>query len=656
MIKVSKLKWLFENRVILSLEQSFTELGFTYVKTKKAFIRHSGEFTQIVKLDYANNPISYDEDAEEIRFNFTLSTQLTIPKFEQWMHKKTKRAAFFYLSIESLTSYTIIHIHDFSQEDYIDIHQSRTYPISALSTHFFNQKNSNNPIYRLEELKTYKLGQISENLIAKSEFSSFTDVSTESPTLVQAHLLFYTGEHELAKKYYDVLYQALVDKLSKNSTPSREDITNLEEFAEKVQMVSGLSYEKIVERRLRFKTSSGADFTFTPNFIFKEAFRLDVREMDIPAYKVQVNRKGMVLLFMDGKKVMVLSAKGEILLETEVKYDDRLYNIGSYNTGMVEGTDDFYVNNYIIKADLSVLELPLMLDFIAAKKNKTRPDVRQITYSSSSEKYYILFPLQKNTEVWVYNSRGEYESKIAIEGEPQKIILEKHWIITSNSDKYNHIWDLEGKRLGAYEYAKSNDRIEFSKTYKYLFSFGYSAKSQLYLLPSEKAKTLWAHPTHLTGYKELLYGDTHYNFGVEVAKFSADEQYLVAGAYHGKYVLWRLPSLDRLELIPSEDAQAKLIHTIFSLKDGNWHPTVTRAEVVEFMGEEFLKNRSNHIYGIYFLPDDNLFITSIGNKMVLLWNSSGENLTFFDDTGDVVLHHSQYLTQSKDNELTFFTL
>jgi len=654
MIKASKISWLFENRVIVSIDQIFNELGFRYTKNKKAFGRSSGEFSQFVKLSFASNPVSYNEEEERIMFNFTLSSPIESPTFEHWIRKKTGRPAFFHLPLESINSFVTISIRDFQQEDYLDIFKSRTYPLSVLSSHSFQQKHEGNLTYALEELKMYKIKQLIEKLDSKSNFSDFISNNyVPSPSAInQAHLLFYNGSHELAKAHYDSLHQHLVSEINKNSPPTVESIKNLEEFIERVKVVSGFDYQNTVKRSLKLKSPLGANFNFTTDHLFSEVFRLDVSEMEITDY--QINGQGMTLLFLENKKVILLNPKGEIVLETVIKYDDRCYNIGGYFTGIIDSTDDFYVNHYVFKADLSILELPLMIDFSNAKKNKIRPFIRDISYSNSTEKYYVLFPIETNTQVWIYDGRGRFESKFTIEGKPRKIIIKNRWIISSKSDKYNCIWDFEGRLLGTYEYGKGNDGFEFSKTYKYLFSFNYSTKSQFYFFPSEKAKTLWAHPTYITGYKDFLYADTHHNFGVDTAKFSPDEQCLVAGAYHGKYVMWLLPSLQRIELIPSEDAQTKMIQS-YVFKDGDWHASETRAEVVEFMGEKFLKNRSNHIRGIYFLDKGEFFITAIGDNMVLLWNRFGENLAFFDDTGKVILHNSQYLSQLKNKELVLFS-
>lgn len=134
------------------------------------------------------------------------------------------------------------------------------------------------------------------------------------------------------------------------------------------------------------------------------------------------------------------------------------------------------------------------------------------------------------------------------------IILFTFLTVTQKTDTANLLLNFEGQTIGTCEFAKGNHLYEFSNSFEQLICFFYATKSQYYDLQKGKKETLWAHPTYIKDYKETLYNDINNNFGLLIVRFSPDNQYIIGGADHGKYVAWTLPKLDRIELMPTSEA------------------------------------------------------------------------------------------------------
>lgn len=90
-----------------------------------------------------------------------------------------------------------------------------------------------------------------------------------------------------------------------------------------------------------------------------------------------------------------------------------------------------------------------------------------------------------------------------------------------------------------------------TKDRKFLFAGGYHSKGILYNLSTHESVPLYAHETTKPGYKDS-YNVSH-NFGVKQAKFVLNDSLLVAGGDHAKHVAWKMPNLEKFELIPEQE-------------------------------------------------------------------------------------------------------
>ena len=135
----------------------------------------------------------------------------------------------------------------------------------------------------------------------------------------------------------------------------------------------------------------------------------------------------------------------------------------------------------------------------------------------------------------------------------------------------------------------------------------------------------------MKNYKELLYNDTHHNFDLSIAAFAPDDSYIVGGGHHGKYVAWKLPKLERFELIP----------------DAQFLPLFKSAEVVELDSIRFLKNRSDFMSNIKFFNGSRNFLTQLGDKN-LVWNSEFSNTGMLPVKGRIISLTEKHLTLLED--------
>lgn len=353
---------------------------------------------------------------------------------------------------------------------------------------------------------------------------------------------------------------------------------------------------------------------------------------------------------------MKLDTDAAIVLDKEVTVPPGYINLWWAKSGLIEETDEFFYNNLIIRTDHTVLELPLPLDTDKKKKQPKDYHIYALAYSAVKEHYYIIYQGKFIT----FNKAGESISCIEVPNSSENRILpDKEWIITQGGNNENHILDFNGNVLYKFEHGGSNRYYDISADRQYLACFFYSTKSQLYHIPDGKKFTLWAHPTHLKGYVETFYNDINHNFGMTIAAFSPDSSYLVGGGDHGKYVAWKLPKAERVELIPSPDCISIMQPETNRIILGNNGGVVDYKElqpgVYELENQAFFINRGNEIRAIRFLDNGDLFLTILsGNTFVLSWDRNFNNLCHYKTEGQIEVHGKKYLTTRSQNELVIY--
>lgn len=652
MVRESKIKELTNEKVVTLIDQELNKYGFKYLKSKGHFIRQDCGFNQIVSIYTPSSPLVYDEDTEQILLTFNVSSRIEIPEYEKWHLEKLGEKTHFSYGIDKLTSQIELSFNDFDSESFFKPTDSQRFKRS-ITLSIMGGSNRHKDIIPLSDLLNTSVSNI---VLKLKENSNILQIHKNREYSYQyIYLLLFSGYQEMAyeelNKYYEYLLSEIEAKINLSEMEASSYIGALNRLIRDSQKVTTLSFNNPYKRSVKISDTKNDYFEFSQKTKLSEILRLDISQFEIKT--VNINSTGDILLFANSQKIIKLNHNGKLVFEQDIEtkkgFDKIFWGVPS---GIVNGTKNFFVNNYIIKDDNTILELPLPVQKL--KKGKLQnPHISDFAFCEKTNKYLIIY----EDNFITYNIGGQVEKTINV-GEKfgSKIIVEKKWIITQKRDKANIILDFEGNTIATYEFGNGNNKFEFSTNYEQLICFFYSTKSQFYDLTNGKKGTLWAHPTFIKDYKETMYNDIENNFGMTVAKFSPDNKYIVGGAYHGKYVAWTLPKLERTELIP-QDEMIELLEPLKSSwsSNGEREETITKAQKITLDNQVFLKNRRNDMSKIFFFENGDIFVTELGyEKFVLSWDRNFSNLTYKKTEGRLDLHADKYLTQRTKTELTIY--
>jgi len=651
-IRKSKIEELTNDKVIPLIERELNNYGFKYQKTKGFFIRRENGFSQIISVYTPRSPLSYDEDAEQLYFIFNISAKLETPDYEKWFLEKFGEKTYFSVRIENLTSQIELSFDDFDCESFYEPTASQQFK-HHVSLLLADGNSQNRNIIPINEFLKVNVPKLVSELVEKSDILQIYETS-EFPFMYM-YLLAYGGYTEIADKVFLQYYQRAIDdienKLKISEAEASSSIEALNKFIKNIQKISSLSFTSPFNRSIKILESQNDTFDFSQKTKFIEKLRLDISQFDIKS--LNINKIGDILLFIsDNQKIIKLNSKGELIFEKEIEtkkgFDKIFWSVPS---GVIKGTNNFFVNNYIITENNQLLELLLPIQKI--KKGRLQnPNIADLSYWNTKDKYLVIY----EDNFLVYSKNGELERAMNIgQNYRSRIIVEKEWIIIYKyKDSINIILNFNGETVGTYECGNGNHLYEFSTNYEYLICFFYSTKSQFYDLAKGKKGVLWAHPTFIKDYKEKMYNDVSHNFGMTIAKFSPDNKYIVGGADHGKYVAWTLPKLERIELIPQNEMiellEPDVVIRLYDATNIN-----EKAELVVLDNQTFLKNRGSDISKIIFFENGDIFITELGSgKFVLSWDRNFVNLTFKKINGRLDFHSQKFLTQKTKTELIIY--
>ncbi|NBA85545.1 hypothetical protein GVN16_07225 [Emticicia sp. CRIBPO] len=652
MIKESKIKKLKDEKIITLLDQELSIFEFKYQKSKDHFVRKENGFDQIISVYVPSSPFIYDEKSEKLYLTFKVFFRLEMPEYENWYLEEFGEKIRLSFLMENVTSQIELSINDFDAESFYEPTASQQFK-NNVSRWIARGGDQDEVLTNFNDFLKNRIPDLSLNL---SENSDILKIYNKSKFPFEyTFLLVYGGylakaEEEFGK-YYHYLLNRIESQLKESETETIELIQELNELIKKIQKTSNLSLTNPFNRSIKLLVSKNDTFDFSQKTHFIEVLRLDISQFDIKS--ININSLGDVLVYTRDQKIIKLNSKAEILLETEIElrkgFDKIFWEVPS---GVINEISAFYVNNFIITSDNKILELSLPSQKL--KKGKLQnPHINDLKYWPKENKYLIVY----EDNFLLYNTDGQLEKSINVgEKYGSRIIIEKEWILTQKKGAANVILNFDGKIVATYEFATGNRYFDFSSNYEYLICFCYSTKSQFYNLISDKKETLWAHPTFFKDYIGKMYNDIENNFGMGIAKFSPDNKYIVGGAYHGKYVAWLLPKLERVELIPKPEMIDLLephVSTIFFEEGKN--EIVTKAELVNLGNQTFFKNRGNNISKVFFFENGDTFVTEIDyGKFVLSWDRNFNNLTFKRIEGKLDLHSEKYLTQTTKEELVIY--
>jgi WD40 repeat protein len=648
MIKKNKIEDLIQEKVVPQIETRLLEFQFKFQKSKKSFFKQlKNGFVHKITIYPASSPIIFNEETDKLFLVFYIDFRIENPAFDKWIYEKFDNKEQFSFQKERYTTKIELSFEDFTSDSFYTPTPTQQFKQSILNS--FIQQYGTAEIISYEVLIKEKIPYGLLTLDAYSDILTIFESHQKSYNSI--FLLVFGGYMILAKELFNKDFESYISniniELQKVNNDANRLINNLESFIAKVNKVTDLSLVNPFKRSIKIRIPEDEIFEFSQKVKFKESLRLNISSFQIEAHFVNFN--GFVLLITNNHKIIKLDPNGNSIFEYDIKLKKGFRQIDMYRPkiGEIRGTNDFYFNNYIITSQNDVIELVLPTTNLkkGVIQNSTISD---FAFWSKMEKYLIFF----ENNLLFYKKNGELEKSILMNERMGEIIIEKEWVITHTYNVSTNILNFEGEILGTYETANGNTQFEFAPDYNYLTCFAYSTKSQFFDISTGKNSTLWAHPTFVKGYKELMYNDIENNFGMDILKFSPDNKYMVGGAYHGKYVAWTLPSLKRVELIPS-DEMIELFEPIIRQVDGVEIAII--AEKIKLDDQIFFKNRRNHMTKIIFFENGDIFITEIGNgKFVLSWDRNFNNLNYKKIKGKLDFHSGKYLTQQTDSELIIY--
>jgi len=652
MVRESKIKELTNEKVTSLIDTELSKYGFKFLKSKRQFIRQENGFNQIVNIYTPYSPLVYDENTEQIHLVFNISSQIENPDYENWCLEKFGEKNHLSNRIENLTSQVELSFQDFGSESYYEPTASQQFKHNV-TVSLMGGNNSHKDIVPITDLLKANI----PNLVSKlKENSNILHIHQNREYPFQyIYLLVFGGYNEIAnvefQKYYDHLISLIQTKIKISETEASGYIEELNRLVKGSRKVTALSFSNPFKLSVKISESKSDWFEFSQTTKFTEILRLDISQFEVKS--LNINSNGDILIFADNNKVIKLNSKGESVFEVEIEVKkgfDKIFR--EVPTGVIKGTNNFFVNNYIITSDNEFLELPLPIQKL--KKGKLQnPHVIDLAFWDKADMYLVIY----EDNFLAYNKNGELKKVINIEEKyGSRIIVEKEWVITQKRDSAIKILNFDGETIETYEYGNANNYYEFSPNYQYLICFFYSTKSQFHDLKNGKKGTLWAHPTFLKDYKEKMYNDINHNFGMTIAKFSPDNKYIVGGADHGKYVAWTLPQLERVELIPQHDMITLLEpHKTTRFSNDKSEDIITKAELINLENQTFLKNRGNEIRRINFFENGDIFITELNHgNYILSWDRNFTNLTYKKLEGRLDFHSNNSMTQRTKTEVIIY--
>lgn len=600
--------------------------SFAYIKTNESFIKKAKEFEQEINIPYSTASIVYNEAEETVQLLFNCYCNIRLPKYEKWYEKNLGEKIHFSYPVNHIRGVKLLEFEDFSQDDFyepssaVKFKRAMAAALSGAQDEFvyldevaFVEELGKVTI-RFEELSNY------EKLLAKIEYPL-------DPVWKNLHV--YLGNAEIAASLYKEAHSKYISLLK-----NRMDSSYLEAFEKVInhgkkllRLELGNPFQAKVDRLA--DNSGTLDLTSGFQYQSKEVFR-GVNSKIIAGLLNEAT--GDRFIFLENKTAFKIAKDGEVVfrqqIETGAAFD---YHLWSAGLKLVDNSNCLFLGKYILKDNNELADIEKTLKSEIKQKHKVNFTINSALFEPENEQYILLCSYNHTNSIIAYFDKSfEYIGEVFVGGIPVKIFPRRKWVIIDHGQ--HAFYNFSGEKIFELKYGNGNTKIELSNQGEYSLSFGYSPKSDLYGLSSFKSKVLWAHPTFVKDYKEILYNDTHHNFDLSIASFAPDDTYIVGGGYHGKYVAWKLPKLERFELIPGS----------------RYLPLFKDAEVVELGNTKFLKNRSDLMSNIKFFNNSNNFLTQLGDKN-LIWDKDFNNTGMLPVKGKINLLSQKYVTVIEDD-------
>lgn len=615
MIKRDKIDKLAYEKIIKSLESYLLGHNYLYKKTKEIFVRTFGDYEHIITIEVPKyESLDYNNETEELKLNFNISFSIVIPQFETWFENKVKKKTNWLQVVETIKGYTCLDIiEDIDKKDFYSIPYNNNV---VKYTESDVQKDKDR--VELELFIQNGLKKEIDNLLSKSDINSLFVLNKYPMATNTIGLLTYGGFNEKAISLLDSRYEREIEFMNEKKL-SNDNVSyftkNFTTFIQDAFALQNIKYHNPFDSEIICVQGTGTELKFTEKSIYRETLKVPKTEISIQRYLLNPNN-GDFILYLDDDRALKFNSKGEKLLEFKPVNHKKYCSTWHFSIGYIDGTDCFFVNNCIITQNNEIVYI------LKEKWNNKQLIAKNITFSAEENAYFV-------------------ESKI-IAGRVLPDVIEcaltadfKTIVIQEQINNTDYLTNEISKF--------KNGKLVKSKSGNYAIWFGNGTKSTLLDLKKHESKVIFGHPTSIKDYIQNVYPNCPNNFDLTNSTFADDDTYLVASALYGKLVAWKLPNLERIELVPNSEAIQKIEY----------------GELITVGKQSFFK-WSNGTFGAYILEvhilqNSEIFISQT-EKLTLIWNNKFENIGHLEDIGRIKVHSDRYLTQLIDNELRIYEL
>lgn len=654
MIKAATLKRLNAELIGSQLDEALAPQGFKFLKSKRLLKRQVGIFEQTITIENRLNSIDERLEDAALLLNFNLRVEIMSSAVDKWILKTLGAKTKFRHEIALIEGACPFDLAILDKEDFFTPSESRRFKDEIMASLTDSPKN---PRASLDSI----LDTLHELVREMDELSDPIKIYDARPKAFRNHLrmLVFTENLDPARDHYQQLHTTYVDLIANDSGDDpktvKQRIVSFEKIIQEAKVLLDLDLENPFSRDVAVKETENQRVLLAKDLGYEECLRLDLSMFDFNS--CAINDHGDVVLVTDKSTLIKLDITGQIRAKWEIKFP--LGFMGLYDPKVVwlEEVECFVFNNYLIAKDDTLIELKIDIDVSKYRKKPIHADLNDFVYDAENDEFVTLFSIYRgNTTLSRHSRSGELISSQAYEGYGRKINLPREELIFEGEGNSMDIKAFDGTLIENIKYGNGNDRIALSPDGSKMVLHFYSTKSHIHDLNKGQKKVLWAHPTFLKGYVDTFYNDINHNFGLTIASFSPDGKSIIGGGDHGKYVVWDTSTLERKELIPSEETLQ------------SWYPSSSDKSVdqrrftpyvTEFEGRKLFINRGYDMKKVEFIDHGAYIITQVHDSL-LIWNAHHENVGFVegivDRMGEVSFSSGKYLSvpRNEKKDLVFF--
>lgn len=659
MLKASAIKRLTNNNIANSLAPFFEAHSFKYVKGKQSFIKiFDKEITQIVEISKVE--WGFDDDTNNHYLFFELRFGIEAQSFSKWLLEQTgiefRRNMRRETPVQETQCYLTLDLMKIPVED-VNMYgmmspsqRFKNFIAFSLSGPKYPDKDS---IISVDEF----IKEIAQNTLNHfNNCSNLQFIFEHRPhefSLDYLHIQTYIGNIEIAKSYYQKHNEYFINEIRELMKMKSKDLAdNLDYykvFIKVAEKFTDTKYENPFESygTIKLLTPQKQEIRITDSIVFEEIGRYDISEVKMKQYLI--NNEGAVIFHYNKDKIFHINKEENIAQEIVIEYpsEEEKYDINKLK--ILNGTD-FLVNNYIIKSNNQIIQLSGDDEQRKNKRYKHLSTYYNVDYDSLKQKYYVV-----DEFIWIYDLNGNFESiaelpqnqypsneSVRISYDPKERIQvlpnDQGILLRRYKDKkfHNCLINYDGKII--FEIEVNDNFFLFSNNSNFLFEHGDRGKAYLYDFKNKnKCIAMDIHPLKWKAYKDLHFGARD-EYGVRKVEFSPDEEYIAAGVTFEKYIVWQLPTGNRIELFPSEDSLKKM-----------------GISIIEIDGKKILKSHTKYrTQKIHFFDNGDIFVIIHNNGSILVWNRKFENINFIGALYDITIHNEQFMSQVVNGELIIY--